>query len=514
MATFATRSAAEKPNIIIILADDLGYSDLGCYGSEIKTPHLDGLAKKGLRYRQFYNTSKCMHTRSSLLTGRYVRANSWIANYNHGPTIGEVLQTVGYRTLWSGKNHSPIRPPERGFHRFYGFQGGACNYWNPGPTLQDGGPFPHIRSHPWMVDDEWLPQYIPEDPNYYMTDAITDNALSWLEEYRGEEKPFFLYLAYNAPHWPLHAKDSDIAKYKGVYDKGYQAIRQARYERMVNEKLIDPITAPLFPEKIQQWEGLSDDQRRLESQRMEIHAAMVDNLDQNIGRVIERLKAHGEFDNTLIMFLADNGASDERDTRAFKNYKPTGDEQMGSVMTYECIGPNWARVVNAPLAKYKATNHEGGVCTPMIAHWPMGIKVPGGHVDTPGHLVDLMSTVIELSGATYPRSFNSKPTKPIEGVSLVPTFSGKPIAERTVPIGYNLGSHKGIRVGKWKLVRLGGKRPWELHDMAVSRTETENLAGSRPEMVTELEEEYNKWEARCRAAPTSEWHARPSESSR
>ncbi len=492
--------AAEKPNIILIMADDMGYSDMGCYGGEIKTPTLDALADNGLRYRQFYNTSKCTTSRSCLLTGRYVVGQTCNKNYTHGPTLGEVLQPQGYRTLWSGKNHSRIRPTARGFHRFYGFQGGACNFWNPGPVLQDGGKFPHIKAYEWMVDDTWHKTYIPKDPNYYMTDAITDNALSWLKEYEKEDKPFFLYLAYNSPHWPLHAKEKDIAKYKGVYDTGYQAIRQARYKRMLDKKMIHPATTPLFPEKIPKWESLSQKERSLESARMEIHAAMVDNLDQNIGRVIAQLKQTGKLENTLICFFVDNGASHERDKRAFKNYQPTGNEKQGSVMSYECIGNNWARVANAPFAKHKITSHEGGVCTPMIAHWPTGIKAKGVHIDTPAHLVDFMSTVLELSGGSYPTTFKGGGAKPVDGVSLIPTFSGKTVTERKVPIGYDFGLGRGVRVGEWKLVRYQ-KRPWELYDMSTTRTETVNLAHRMPEKVKELENTYKRWVENCKHTP-------------
>ena len=410
--------AEEKPNFVVIMCDDMGYSDIGCYGGEIETPNLDSLAANGIRYSQMYNTSKCTTSRSSLLTGRYVTNKTFEQNYKKGPTIGEVLKSAGYRTLWSGKNHSPIRPPERGFDRFYGFQGGACNFWNPGDKLLNGGRFPHIKTYEWMVNDTWLPKYIPEDPDYYMTDAITDNALNWLDEYSSEDKPFLLYLAYNSPHWPLHAPDKDIAKYKGVYDGGYQKIQQNRYKKMVQNGVIDPATAPLNPQKIVDWNTLSAKEKKLEAQRMEIHAAMVDNMDQNIGRVIGKLKERGQLDNTLILFFSDNGSSAERDTRAFENYKPTGDEKVGSVMSYECIGREWAMVLNTPLAKYKRTSHEGGICTPMIAHWPNGISKTGTWNDQPVHLVDIMSTLTDIGDGVYPKKYNGKPSKPVEGISL------------------------------------------------------------------------------------------------
>ncbi|MCH2206646.1 MAG: arylsulfatase [Lentisphaerales bacterium] len=487
LASSLVSSAVEKPNIILILVDDMGYSDIGCYGGEIETPNLDVLAANGMRYSQMYNTSKCTTTRSSLLMGRYVTGRTYVANYLEGPTIGEVLKSVGYRTLWSGKNHSSILPPERGFDRFYGFQGGACNFWNPGPTLQDGGIFPHIKAYEWMVNDKWLKTYTPEDPNYYMTDEITKNALKWLDEYEKEDKPYFLYLAYNTPHWPLHAPDKDIAKYKGKYDAGYQKIRNARYKRMVDMGIVDPVVAPLFPEEISDWNSLSKEERMLEAQRMEIHAAMVDNMDQNIGRIIEKVKAQGEFENTLIVFLVDNGASHERTDRAHHTYKHTGKEKMGGVMSYECIGKNWARVANAPFAKHKTTSHEGGVCTPMVVHWPKGISGKNIWNHSPSHLVDFVPTFAELTGAKYPTGI-----KKLEGVSLVPGFSQKSLATRKVPIGFNFGGGKGVRLENWKLVSFK-KGDWELYNLSNDRTETKNLAQEMPEKVQEMKKLYEGW---------------------
>ena len=490
--SLALQAADKRPNIVLILCDDMGYSDIGCYGGEIQTPNLDSLAAGGIRYSQMYNTSKCTTTRSSILTGRYVTGASTGINYVKGQTIGEVLKAAGYRTLWSGKNHSSIKPPERGFDRFYGFQGGACNFWNPGDQLQNGGKFPHIKAYEWMVDDKWLPKYIPEDPNYFMTDVITDNAVSWLKQYSGEDKPFFLFLAYNAPHWPLHAPDKDIAKYKGVYDGGYQKIRQARYKKMIDLGVIDPKTAPLYKADIADWNSVPEKEQKLEAKRMEIHAAMVDNMDQNIGRVMDLLKKQGEFENTLFLFLTDNGASHERDMRAFKNYTPTGKEKMGGVMSYECIGYNWSQVANTPLARHKTTSHEGGVNTPLIAHWPKGIKKTNSWEHQPAHLVDIMSTAIEMAGANYLEEFNGKKTMPLQGLSLVPTFSAKKLGARKTPIGYNFGRGKGVRSERWKLVSYKNG-PWELYDMVNDRTETKNLADKMPEKVSEMIKLYDQW---------------------
>ncbi|WP_269522578.1 arylsulfatase [Coraliomargarita parva] len=489
-------SAAPRPNIIIIMVDDMGYSDLGCYGSEIDTPNLDRLATEGIRYSQMYNTSKCTTSRSALLTGRYVSRNSWEGNYNVGPTFGEIAQAAGYRTLWSGKNHSNIRPPERGFDRFFGFQGGATNYWGPGPETVDGLPVPNIKLLEWMVDDQWIKPYIPEDPNFYLTDAITDHAIDWLEEYQGEDKPFLLYMAYTAPHWPLHAPEQDIDKYRGRYDAGYQVIRQERYDRMVQKGLIDPETAPLNPQEIKDWNSLSKKARKLEAERLEIHAAMVDHLDQNIGRLIAELKDASELDNTLILFFSDNGASAERYAKKNLQNSESSNGKLGSVSSYECIGQEWARVVNTPLALFKKTSHEGGVCSPMIAHWPQGIAEGNTWFNEPAHLVDVMSTVLELTGQTYPESFNGQVVKPTEGVSLVPSFSLEPLAARKYLIGYDFSKGQGIRDGIWKLVRLGNK-PWELYDMSKDRTETNDHAAEMPEKVDAMVREFSLWEKQC-----------------
>jgi arylsulfatase len=491
--------AENRPNIVLIMADDMGYSDIGCYGSEISTPHLDQLAADGLRFRQMYNTSKCSTTRSCLLTGRYVSRKSHKLNSEHGPILGELLQAQGYRTLWSGKNHSNIRPPERGFDRFYGFQGGACSFWNPGDKMPDGSVFPSTSSYEWMVDDEWIKPFVPKDPDYYMTDAITDTALQWLGEYKDDQQPFFLYLAYNSPHWPLHAKDQDIAKFKGTYDVGYQVIRAQRYQRMIEAGVIDKATTPLFPEDIPEWTSLSKKEQKLESQRMEVFAAMVDNLDQNIGRVIDHLKADGKWDNTIVFFLSDNGASHEREKiyqRAFKKYKPTGQEKIGGVMTFETVGPSWARVSNTPFAKHKSMSHEGGVCTPMVVRWGKGITGAGAFTDTPAHVVDILPTLVELSGGSYPNIFNEAPLKPMEGISLVPTFTGSAVTQRNIPIGFDFGGGQGVRDGVWKLVRAG-KQPWELYNLKTDRSECNNLASDYPERVAEMEASFNAWVERC-----------------
>lgn len=496
LSLHAQSTDTEKPNIVVILVDDMGYSDLGCYGSEIQTPNLDLLAQNGIRYSQMYNTSKCTTTRSALLMGRYVDRNSWKANYNNGPNLGEFARQAGYRTLWSGKNHSSILPTERGFDRFYGFQGGCTNFWNPGKKTATGEAIPHIETHPWMINDKWVKVFEPEDPNYYATDAFTDNAIAWLREYKNDKKPFFLYLAYTSPHWPLHAHQKDINKYKGKYDKGYQALQQERYERMLKNQWIDPKTTTLHTKAIKKWSSLSPEQQKDEAERMEVHAAMVDNLDQNIGKVIAQLKANGVFDNTLILFLSDNGASSESLRKSDKNYTQTGAEVIGSVFSYKSIGPQWAQVINTPYAKYKKTSHEGGICTPMIAHWPKGISDPNSWSDQPAHLVDIYSTLLDLTNFNYPATWEQQSTRSPQGISLTPTFSGNSLAEREHLMGFDFATGRAIREKNWKLVRFG-KKHWELYNLEIDRNEANDLAKQMPEKVREMTSLFEQWQERC-----------------
>ncbi len=497
-AVFATASASDRPNILIIMADDLGYSDLGCYGGEISTPNLDGLAENGIRYSQMYNTSKCTTTRSALMMGRYVNRTSYVGNHLNGPTFGEIAKSAGYRTLWSGKNHSAMRPTERGFDRFYGFQGGCNNYWNPGEAMLDGTPIPKTKACEWMVEDEWLKTFTPTDPNFYMTDAFTDNAIAWLKEYQNEDKPFLLYMAYNAPHWPLHAKESDIAKYKGRYDAGYQAIQKERYNRMLKNNLINPETTPLNPQKIKAWESLSADEQKSASAKMEVHAAMVDSLDQNIGRLLDELKRQNKLDNTLVLFFADNGASNESADSGLKGYKPTGAEKLGNVFSYEAIENEWAQVINCPLSRYKKTSNEGGVCTPMIAHWPAKMTQKNQWFNEPAHVVDILTTVADLCGASYPETFNNVKTKPAEGISIVPSFTMESLPERKNTMGFDFAMGQGVRDGNWKLVKFA-KDDWELYDISKDRTETKNLAAQHPEKVQEMVKKFAAWNKQCSA---------------
>lgn len=490
--------ADTKPNILLIMVDDLGYSDIGCYGGEIETPNLDRLAKNGLRYAQVYNCSKCNVSREALLMGRYVNRQSEHQNFASGPTLGELAQQAGYRTLMSGKNHNKIRPNERGFDRFFGLQGGLSNFFCPAAQTATGQPLPYSQTSlvEWMVDDEWVDPFIPQDPDFYVTDAITDNGIKWLKEYQGEEKPFLLYLAYTAPHYPIQARPEDVVKYDGKYDVGYQVIRQRRYERMVQLGVIDRETTPLHPQEIADWDSLSTHAQQKEADLMEVYAAMVDRVDQNIGRVLDELEAQGELENTLILFVSDNGAERVRIKSDKSAYQPNGSEAQGGVFTWTSIGPEWVSVANTPLGYFKKTSHEGGICSPMIAHWPAGIQAPNTWVQDPAHLVDIMATFMDLNDQSYPATFNGKPAKPNEGISLVPSFRAQPLATRTHRIGNDYKFGKMIRDGQWKLVKYQDQ-PWEMYDLSKDRSETHNLAPAMPEKMAEMQQAYSSWEAGC-----------------
>jgi arylsulfatase len=492
-------AADPRPNIVVIMVDDMGYSDLGCYGSEIQTPNLDRLASQGIRYTRMYNTSKCWTTRISLLTGLYHHRTD--RGFSHTSTAGEVLRPAGYHTWWAGKHHADFNPYDRGFDHFSGFLGGAINYWNPGDKARKGEPEPGWRAtYAWAFDERVVKPFVP-DKSFYATDAFTDWALDWLDETKSKdgdvEKPFFLYMAYNAPHWPLHAHPNDIAKYDGVYDGGYEAIRKARYVRQVEMGLFDPKTAPLSePEArgVGTWATMSAEEQHKESMRMSIHAAMVDRIDRNVGRLFGKLEQMGESDNTLILFLVDNGASAER-----PNSKGAPPEPWGSVGTFEAIGKNWAIAADTPMRFWKATSHEGGINTPMIAHWPNGIsqEMKGKFYREPCHLIDMLPTWMELAGDTarYPGESSQTDIAPIDGISIVPSFAGNGL-NRKQPLFFQFGSGKAVHDADWKLVRRGSE-PWELHDLTNGRTETRNVVSSHPDRARQLREAWHQWYQQC-----------------
>jgi arylsulfatase len=482
--------SAERPNFLVILVDDMGYSDLGCYGSEIETPHLDQLAAKGIRYTQMYNTSKCYPTRASLLTGNYFQHTD--REFSHTATVGEVLRPAGYRTWWSGKHHARFNPHDRGFDHFSGFLGGAINYWSPGGVNADGNRVPGAVSS-WAFDERVVKPFLP-DGSFHATDAFTDWALQWLEDSRASDQPWFLYVAYNAPHWPLHAHPEDIDRFQGVYDQGYAAIRSARYQRQIEMGLFDQEVASLSPPEAataEAWQSLSDEERRQESLRMAIHAAMVHQVDRNVGRLVSKLEALDQLEHTLVLFLADNGASPERPEKP--DVDP--DAAWGSAGSFESIGRSWANVCDTPLRKWKATSHEGGINTPMIAHWPRGIQATGSIYREPCHLMDLLPTWIELAGASHPGGSTQSAIPPLEGISLTPSFRGAPLT-RNEPLFFEFGSGKAVRHGRWKLVRTRDA-PWELYDLETDRTETNDLAAEHPDRVSGLSAAWLIWYKRC-----------------
>ena len=525
--TFVSLSAAEpkRPNVLLILADDLGYSDLGCTGSEIRTPNLDALAANGLLFRQFYNGSRCCPTRASLLTGLYphqtgvgdMTGDDHLPGYRGRPmpntvTLAEVLKNGGYHTSMVGKWHlspgnRPPHPTDRGFDEFYGMIGGFNSCFQEHPyysRLPKGRP-----TH----------EYPPD--GFYSTDAFGDYSLDFLATARKSGKPFFQYLAFNAPHFPLHAKPEDIAKYTDSYTKGWDKLREDRHAKQLKLGLIPPGT-PLSPRgpfetrrdfyrtgENPAWDTLPADRRADLARRMAVYAAMVDRMDHTIGRVVADLKAHGELDSTLILFLSDNGACAEWDPFGFdgrsgpNNKLHTGDalNEMGGPKSYMSYGSGWANASNTPLRLYKHFCHEGGPRTPLIVHWPAGISAHGESRDQAGHIIDVMATCLDVCGVKYPAERDGVASTPPEGVSLAPAFAGRPLVRDF--LAWEHEGHRAIRAGNWKLVGIAGK-PWELYDLGTDLTESRDLASAEPKRVAELATQWERWAARCHVIPAPE----------
>lgn len=457
-----------KPNIVLIMADDLGFSDLGCYGGEINTPVLDGLAAKGLRFSRFYNTAKCHSSRVSLLTGLYC-GQAGNAAMDHGVTIAEMLRGAGYFTAMSGKWHLKGEPTDRGFDRYFGHLSGATNFFKGDDTFR-------LNGKPWNEFGE----------NFYTTDVKTDFALRFLDEARETEKPFFLYIAYNAPHYPLQAPAEEIKKYRGKYRPGWDVLRQQRYERQVESGLIRPEwKLSQRPDHVPAWNELDDAQQDWEDHRMATYAAMVDRLDQNIGRVVAHLKATDELENTLFMFCSDNGACPFERTQGKSKSPSSGD----SYWTYDT---GWAHVGNTPFRWYKQNQHEGGISSPLIVHWPEGLKTkPGAITHQPGHLIDFMVTCMEV-GVDASQMFTNvnKSQEPFQGKSLFPVFQGKQ-RESHPYLYFHFSNNRAIMKEQWKLVSARGG-PWELYDLHKDRTELDDLASQQPDQVKELSQLWHK----------------------
>ena len=485
-----TRAAAkaDRPNILLIMADDMGFSDIGCYGGEVRTPHIDSLAKRGIRFTQCYNNAKCGPTRASLLTGLYDQQVG-TRPLKHSVTLGEVLRTAGYRTLMAGKWHQEEIPVKRGFDRYFGLADGCCNFWNPGRE-REGEPPPGRKRKSWRrwaIDDKVFQPYTPEDRDFYTTDAFTDYALQYLDQYGQEDRPIFLYLAYTAPHYPLHAWPEDIARYRDTYTVGWDEIRRRRWKRQVEMGLAadhwDP--APRDPSVTPWDEAKGKDAWAL---KMAVYAAMIDRMDQNIGRVLEKFRRLGRLQNTLVIFLSDNGGCAE-------NVNKTPDIPPGPLPSYRTVDRPWANCSNTPFRKYKSWDHEGGICTPFIVSWPRVIH-DGGRIDRHvGHIIDVMATLCDVAGAEYPAEFNGHKVLPLEGKSLRPLIEGKD-RQGHEALYWQFGASKAVRAGKWKLVQHG-KADWELYRMDADRCELKDLAKQHPDRAASMAKMWDDWRARC-----------------
>lgn len=506
LANAQEASKAERPNIILIMSDDMGYADISPYGGEIRTPNLQRLADKGVRFTQFYNTARCCPTRASLLTGLYPHQTG-IGHMTNSPenptghdyelpgykgvlnqhcvTIAEALKEAGYTTMMTGKWHLGFEkkaqwPLQRGFEKYYGIIPGASNYFKP----------EYPRGITYGNDTITI-----TDEDYYTTDAFTDYGMQFIDESleQSKDKPFFLYLAYNAPHWPLNAPQEDIDRYKGKYMKGWQQLREERYKRMKKMGLIDA-DWPLSPQDSRDWDSLSDEKKKEMDLRMAIYAAQVDRMDQNIGRLLDHLTSKGILDNTVIIFLDDNGACAEFDELGSGPAEQLETKQ-GYVLSY---GRAWANASNTPFRKYKHWLHEGGISSPLIVHWPNGIRQTeqGKLIREYGFLPDIMATCLDLAGAEYPQTYQGNTIAPIAGKSLVPFLEGKKASVHTEPIFWEHEGNKAVRLGKYKLVQAWDKDArdnWELYDMEKDRTEMHNLTAQMPEKTKEMKTMWQQW---------------------
>ena len=496
------QSGDKPPDILLIMVDDMGYSDIGCYGGEVETPNLDKLASGGIRFTQFYNAARCCPTRASLLTGLFPhqagmggmvkwppradspKAYQGFLNQNC-VTIAEVLKSGGYKTMMSGKWHvgegRPHWPTDRGFDQYFGLISGAANYFDPTRTKAEG-----IKRSVALNDREYD---VPDD--FYMTTAITDHAVECLNEAGKKDTPFFQYVAYTAPHWPLHALPEDIQKYRGRFLEGWDVLREKRFRRMQEMGLIHadwPLSDrdPDCPA----WEAVEN--REDMDLKMAVYAAQIDRVDQGVGRIVNTLKKTGRFDNTLILFLSDNGGCHEGGPGGGDWWN--NDVPPGGVDGFKSYGRSWANLSNTPFRWFKHWVHEGGIATPLIAHWPKGIRNGGTLSHETGHIVDVMATCCDVAGVAYPGTFNGKAVTPAEGKSLAPVFKGQSQPGHKVICWEHMGN-KAIRKGKWKLVSIKNGK-WELYDLEVDRTELRDLSRSEPEKVSELLRDWASWAKR------------------
>jgi arylsulfatase A-like enzyme len=517
---------ASKPNIVLILNDDMGFSDIGCYGGEVETPNLDRLAAGGLRFSQFYNTARCSPSRASLLTGLHPHQTGiGVLTYDFGPegyagnlnrscvTIAEALKPSGYRSYLSGKWHvagnltqpTDSWPMQRGFDGFYGTIIGAGSFYDPN-TLTRG--------------NENIEHEATRDSSFFYTDAISDQAVEFIRSHRREhaDKPFFQYVAYTAPHWPLHAHDDDIARYKGRFDKGWDALREERLARLVQSGILDkawglsdrdPTQPPWTQARHKEWL----------LRCMEVYAAQIDRMDQGIGRIVRELEQSAQLDNTLVIFMSDNGACAEdipegvtvdelvnklmiakANTRAGEpvHFGNNPQRMPGPENTYQSYGTAWANLSNTPFRLYKHWIHEGGISTPLIFHWPAGIQGRNEVRHSPGYLPDIMATVLDVTGTAYPSQWQGHAIAPLEGHSLGPTFQQEQASRP--PMFWEHEGNAAVRIGSWKLVRKYPD-PWELYDLERDRTELNDVASAHPDRVRDMAAQYEVWARRCGVIP-------------
>jgi arylsulfatase len=463
LAGTALGAPEAKPNILLMMVDDLGFSDFGCYGSEIETPHIDTLANEGLRFSQFYNTAKCHSSRVCLLSGLYCH-QAGNSKLSRSVTIAEVLNKAGYFTSMTGKWHLTGEPTDRGFSRYWGHLSGATDFFVGDKTFR-------LNGESWSDFDK----------DFYTTDANADYAIQFIDEALKEKKPFFHYIAFNAPHYPLQAPKEDIKKYLERYDIGWHEVRKRRFAKQKQLGLFPPeMDLPPLPKHIKNWEALNGKNREFESFRMAIFAAMVDRIDQNVGRVLAHLKNKGQLDNTLVMLCSDNGACPFERSRNM-------DIPPWKARSYYCYDASWATIGNTPLKHFKQTQHEGGISSPLIVHWPGHINKTGSWNRSPGHLIDIMATCIEVAGARYP---DNKNIEPLQGKSLVPLFEGKERKGHDY-LYFQFSNCRAIRQGDWKAVSFYGHK-WELYNIANDRTEQNDLAGRHPERVKALASLWHK----------------------
>ena len=500
--------ADRRPNVVVIFADDMGFSDIGCFGSEIRTPHLDGLAADGLRFTHFYNTGRCCPSRASILTGLYshqadighMAGDTGIRGYRdrlsfNAVTLAEVLGSTGYHTIMTGKWHlgwsDEGSPTARGFQHFYGTRGYVDSYFTVIPRTEI-----YLNDKLVIPSTEKPVNHLHPEREWYTTDVFTDYALHFIDKVRKkDDAPFFVYLAHNAPHFPLHAKPEDVKKYRGKYREGWQAFRKQRLTKLREMGVIDRSWS-LSKLDVPGWDTLSEKQRDDMDFKMALFAAIIDRLDQNVGRVVEHLRKIGELDDTLLLFVSDNGGTRETglfgikgENNTVETYKQWG-RKGGWTSSY---GQGWANLSNAPFRRYKRENHEGGISTPFIIHWPKGIRAKGELRHQTAHLIDLMPTFVEVAQTEYPATFKGRPVLPMEGRSLVPFLNSDQKQPRT--LFWEHEGNRAARVGDWKLV-ASHRRPWELYEIRKDRSELNDLAAKHPEKLAELKAKWEAWAAR------------------